>query len=81
MNHKITKVYEAVSTILAISASLYLSTMTNNSNMLIVFSCFLASSIAGVIAFRRRKLGWPLTLQYYFVVVNLFGITRTMGWL
>ena len=81
MNHKITKVYEAISTILAIAASLYLSAMTNNSNMLLVFSCFLASSIAGVIAFRRRKLGWPLTLQYYFVVVNLFGITRTMGWL
>ena len=81
MNHKITKVYEAVSTILAISASLYLSTMTNNSNMLIVFSCFFVSSVAGVIAFKRRKLGWPLTLQYYFCLVNLFGITRTMGWL
>lgn len=81
MNHDITKIYEAISTVLAIAASLYLSTMTNNSNMLIVFSCFLVSSIAGVIAFRRRKLVWPLVLQYYFVVVNLFGITRTMGWL
>ena len=81
MNHNITKIYEAISTVLAIAASLYLSTMTNNSNMLIVFSCFLVSSIAGVIAFRRRKLVWPLVLQYYFVVVNLFGITRTMGWL
>tara|TARA_R100000234_G_scaffold107197_1_gene78140 strand:- start:884 stop:1129 length:246 start_codon:yes stop_codon:yes gene_type:complete len=81
MNHNITKVYEAISTILAIAASLYLSTMTNDSNMLIVFGCFFISSIAGVIAFRRRKLGWPLTLQYYFCFVNLFGITRTLGWL
>ena len=79
INHNITKIYEAISTILAITASLYLSTMTNNSNMLLVFGCFLLSSIAGVIAFRRRKLGWPLTLQYYFVGVNLFGITRTLG--
>jgi hypothetical protein len=81
MNHKVTIIFEAISCILAILSSLYLSIMTNDANMLIVFSCFFISSIAGVIAFKRRKLTWPLTLQYYFCVVNLFGITRTLGWL
>ncbi len=81
MNNKVTIVYEAISCILAILSSLYLSIMTNNANMLIVFSCFFVSSVAGVIAFKRRKLTWPLTLQSYFVLVNLFGITRTLGWL
>ena len=55
--------------------------MTNSANMLIVFSCFFVSSVAGVIAFKRRKLTWPLTLQTYFCLVNVFGITRTLGWL
>ena len=81
MNNKVTIVYEAISCILAILSSLYLSIMTNSANMLIVFSCFFVSSVAGVIAFKRRKLTWPLTLQSYFVLVNLFGITRTLGWL
>ena len=79
MNHNITKLYEAISCILAILSSLYLSIMTNDSNMLIVFSCFFLSSIAGVIAFSRRKLAWPLILQCYFCLVNIFGITRTLG--
>ena len=77
MNNKVTIVYEAISCILAILSSLYLSIMTNSANMLIVFSCFFVSSVAGVIAFKRRNLTWPLTLQSYFVLVNLFGITRT----
>ena len=81
MNNKVTIVYEAISCILAILSSLYLSIMTNSANMLIVFSCFFVSSVAGVIAFKRRNLTWPLTLQSYFVLVNLFGITRTLGWL
>ena len=81
MNNKETIVYEAISCILAILSSLYLSIMTNSANMLIVFSCFFVSSVAGVIAFKRRNLTWPLTLQSYFVLVNLFGITRTLGWL
>ena len=81
MNNKVTIVYEAISCVLAILSSLYLSIMTNNANMLIVFSCFFVSSVAGVIAFKRRNLTWPLTLQSYFVLVNLFGITRTLGWL
>ena len=81
MNNKVTIVYEAISCILAILSSLYLSIMTNSANMLIVFSCFFVSSVAGVIAFKRRNLTWPLTLQYYFCIVNLFGITRTLGWL
>ena len=81
MNNKVTIVYEAISCILAMLSSLYLSIMTNSANMLIVFSCFFVSSVAGVIAFKRRKLTWPLTLQSYFVLVNLFGITRTLGWL
>ena len=81
MNNKVTITFEAISCILAILSSLYLSKMTNNANMLIVFSCFFVSSVAGVIAFKRRNLTWPLTLQSYFVLVNLFGITRTLGWL
>ena len=81
MNNKVTITFEAISCILAILSSLYLSIMTNSANMLIVFSCFFVSSVAGVIAFKRRNLTWPLTLQSYFVLVNLFGITRTLGWL
>ena len=81
MNHNITKLYEAISCILAILSSLYLSIMTNNSYMLLVFSCFFLSSVAGVLAFSRRKLTWPLALQCYFCLVNIFGITRTLGWL
>lgn len=81
MNNNITIIFEAISCILAILSSLYLSIMTNSANMLMVFSCFFVSSVAGVIAFKRRKLTWPLTLQSYFVLVNLFGITRTLGWL
>ena len=81
MNHNITKLYEAISCILAILSSLYLSIMTNNSNMLLVFSCFFLSSVAGVLAFSRRKLTWPLALQCYFCLVNIFVITRTLGWL
>ena len=72
MNNKVTIIFEAISCILAILSSLYLSIMTNSANMLIVFSCFFVSSVAGVIAFKRRKLTWPLTLQTYFCLVNVF---------
>ena len=51
-----------------------------NSNVKIKQFVFV-SSVAGVIAFKRRKLTWPLTLQTYFCLVNVFGITRTLGWL
>ena len=43
MNNKVTITFEAISCILAILSSLYLSIMTNNANMLIVFSCFFVS--------------------------------------
>jgi hypothetical protein len=54
--------------------------MTNDAIMIFVFSAFLISAISGVIAFYIRGLAWPLILNVYFILINLFGIGRTLDW-
>ncbi len=78
---KLAFIFESISCIMAISSSMYLSIMTNDAVMIFVFSAFLISAISGIIAFYRRGLAWPLVLNVYFVLINLFGIGRTLGWL
>ena len=70
---KIAFIFESISCLLAISSSMYLSLMTNDAIMIFVFSAFLISAISGVIAFYIRGLAWPLILNVYFILINLFG--------
>jgi hypothetical protein len=77
---KIAFIFESISCLLAILSSMYLSLMTNDAIMIFVFSAFLISAISGVIAFYIRGLAWPLILNVYFILINLFGIGRTLDW-
>lgn len=77
---KIAFVYELISFVFTVFASLNLALTADDPNMLIVYPGFLVGSITGIYAYYRRKLAWPVLLTGYFAVVNVIGIGVAGGW-
>ena len=73
-------VFELISFVFTVVASLILAVTAYNPNMVIVYPIFFVGSFTGAYACYRRKLVWPLMLTSYFVVINAFGFTVAMRW-
>ena len=72
--------FELISFVFTVGASLTLAVNADNPNMLIVYPGFLVGSITGIYAYYRRKLAWPVLLTGYFAIVNVIGIGVAAGW-
>lgn len=72
--------YELVSFITTVAASLTLALTADNPDMRIVYPGFFIGSIAGMYAYYRRGIPWPMLLTAYFACVNVFGFGVAMKW-
>ena len=71
---------EIISFVFTVGASLYLAATADNPDMRYVYPGFFIGAAFGVLSSYRRKLAWPMLLTSYFMVVNVFGFGRAMGW-
>lgn len=72
--------FEIISFVFTVSASLYLAMTADAPDMRFVYPGFFIGALAGTYGYYRRKLAWPMTLTMYFILVNVFGFGRAMGW-
>ena len=77
---KVAFYYELVSFIFIVGASMTMAFTADNPDMTIVYPGFFIGSLAGVYAYYRRGIAWPLLLTSYFAVVNVFGFGVAIGW-
>ena len=77
---KVAFLFELISFITTVGASLTLAFTAENPDMTIVYPGFFIGSLAGVYAYYRRGIAWPLLLTSYFAVVNVFGFGVAIGW-
>lgn len=77
---KIAFVYELLSFIFTVGASLTLALTATDPDMRYIYPGFFLGSIFGVLGYIRRKLAWPLLLTGYFAVINIFGFGIAMLW-
>lgn len=77
---KIAFAFELLSFLFTVGASLTLAFTADNPDMRIVYPGFFIGSLAGVYAYYRRRIAWPLLLTTYFAVVNVFGFGIAIGW-
>jgi len=72
--------FELISFIFTVGASLTLAFTADNPDMRIVYPGFSIGSLTGVYAYYRRTLAWPMLLTAYFACVNVFGFGVAMQW-
>jgi hypothetical protein len=72
--------FDLISFVFTVGASLTLAFTAQNPNMAWIYPGFFVGSVAGVYAYWRRELMWPLLLTAYFACVNVFGFGRAVNW-
>ena len=72
--------YELVSFVTTVAASLTLAFTADAPDMRLVYPGFFIGSLAGVYAYYRRGIPWPMLLTAYFACVNIFGFGVAMKW-
>ena len=73
-------VYELISFIFTVSASMTLAVTAKDPNMLIVYPGFFVGSVTQAYASYRRGAAWVFLLTSYFACVNMFGFGVASGW-
>lgn len=73
-------VYELISFVFVVSASLYMAMNADNPDMRYIYPGFFIGSVAQIYASWRRGAAWIMLLTSYFACVNVFGFGRAMGW-
>ena len=73
-------VYELISFVFVVSASLYMAMNADNPDMRYIYPGFFIGSVAQIYASLRRGAAWIMLLTSYFACVNVFGFGRAMGW-
>lgn len=73
-------VFEMISFIFTVAASLYLAIHAANPNLVVVYPGFFVGSITQMYASYRRGSAWIMLLTTYFAIVNVFGFGRAMLW-
>jgi len=73
-------VFELVSFIFTVAASLYLAINAADPDMRYVYPGFLIGAVTQVYASWRRGAAWIMLLTFYFACVNVFGFGRAVGW-
>lgn len=72
--------FELISFIFTVGASLTLAIHAKNPNMLIVYPGFFVGSITQAYASYRRGAAWVMLLTMYFAIVNVFGFGVASNW-
>ena len=73
-------VFELISFIFTVAASLTLAITARDPNMLYVYPGFFVGSITQCYAAYRRGAAWVMLLTFYFSIVNVFGFGIASGW-
>lgn len=72
--------FEMVSFVFTVAASLYLAIHAANPDMRWVYPGFLVGAVSQAYASYRRGSAWIMLLTVYFAVINVFGFGRAMFW-
>lgn len=73
-------IFELVSFIFTVTASLTLAFTAKNPNMMMVYPGFFIGAVTGSYAYWRRGIAWPMVLTGYFAIVNVFGFGVAASW-
>lgn len=73
-------VFEMVSFLFTVSASLYLAIHAASPDMRFVYPGFFVGAVCQAYASYRRGSAWIMLLTMYFAVINVFGFGRAMLW-
>lgn len=73
-------IFELISFVFTVGASLTLAVNADNPNMLIVYPGFFIGSLTQLYASWRRGAAWIMLLTFYFACVNVFGYGVAALW-
>ena len=73
-------VFEMISFIFTVGASMYLAINADNPDMKYVYPGFFVGAITQVYASWRRGAAWIMLLTFYFACINVFGFGRAVGY-
>ena len=77
---RIAFLFELISFVFTVGASLTLAVNADNPNMLIVYPGFFIGSLTQLYASWRRGAAWIMLLTFYFACVNVFGYGVAALW-
>lgn len=72
--------FELISFVFTVGASLTLAVNADNPNMLLVYPGFFVGSVTQLYASWRRGAAWIMLLTFYFALVNVFGYGVAAQW-
>jgi len=72
--------FELISFVFTVGASLTLAVNADNPNMLIVYPGFFIGSLTQLYASWRRGAAWIMLLTFYFACINVFGYGVAAQW-
>lgn len=72
-------IFELISFVFTVGASLILAINADNPNMLLVYPGFFVGSITQLYASWRRGAAWIMLLTFYFACINVFGYGVAAG--
>ena len=72
--------FELISFVFTVGASLTLAVNADNPNMLLVYPGFFIGSLTQLYASWRRGAAWIMLLTFYFACVNVFGYGVAALW-
>ena len=72
--------FELISFVFTVGASLTLAVNADNPNMLIVYPGFFVGSLTQLYASWRRGAAWIMLLTFYFACINVFGYGVAAQW-
>ena len=77
---RIAFLFELISFVFTVGASLTLAVNADNPNMLIVYPGFFIGSLTQLYASWRRGAAWIMLLTFYFACINIFGYGVAALW-
>jgi len=72
--------FELISFVFTVGASLTLAVNARDPNMLVVYPAFFVGSLTQLYASYRRGAAWIMLLTFYFACVNIFGYGVAAEW-
>ena len=75
--------FEVVAVTIVITINTFLAIVSKDgipaSDMIIYYPIQIVGSIAGVYAYYRREIFWPMLINAYFVLFGIVGLCRSLG--
>jgi len=73
-------IFELISFVFTVGASLFLAINADNPNMLVVYPGFFVGSVTQLYASWRRGAAWIMLLTFYFALINVYGYGVAARW-